>query len=161
MNRTIRLGLFMALALALLASFGCAKKQDDQTPADELAMTAEEQQAAAQISSGIIYFEYDRFDLKAESKAVLTQKAEVIKRFPQLRVTIGGHCDERGTQEYNLALGERRARAAYEFLLNLGVGAGQMEMVSYGKLHPAVEGSGESAWARNRRDEFQVYKPRY
>jgi peptidoglycan-associated lipoprotein len=75
-------------------------------------------------------------------------------------VIIEGHCDERGTQEYNLALGERRARAAYEFLLNLGVNAGQMDMVSFGKLHPAVMGSGESAWAKNRRDEFKVSKPR-
>ena len=83
-----------------------------------------------------------------------------MKQVPQLRVIIEGHCDERGTEEYNLALGERRARAAYEFLLNLGVSAGQMEMVSFGKLHPAVSGSGEAAWSKNRRDEFKVSKPK-
>ena len=83
-----------------------------------------------------------------------------MKQYPQLRVVIEGHCDERGTEEYNLALGERRARAAYEFLMNLGIPASQMEMVSFGKLHPAVSGGGESAWSKNRRDEFKVYKPK-
>ena len=163
MNIALRNGLLLALALMLLAGFGCAKKQtDDLTPGgeEELAMTAQEQQAAMSISSGIIYFEYDSFNLTGESKSILTQKASVMKQFPQLRVIIEGHCDERGTEEYNLALGERRARAAYEFLLNLGVSAGQMEMVSFGKLHPAVSGSGESAWSKNRRDEFKVSKPK-
>ena len=81
-----------------------------------------------------------------------------MKQYPQLRVVIEGHCDERGTEEYNLALGERRARAAYEFMINLGVPASQMEMVSFGKLHPRVMGGGESSWAQNRRDEFKVTK---
>ncbi len=165
MNKFMRAGLLMALALTLLAGFGCAKKSDTETPggggSGEAGYTSEERQAAMQISSGIIYFEYDRYDLRSDSKNVLTQKAAVMKQFPQLRVTIEGHCDERGTEEYNLALGERRARAAYDFLLNLGVSANQMEMVSFGKLHPAVEGSGEAVWAKNRRDEFKVSKPRY
>lgn len=161
MNTFMRRGLLMALFLVLIAGFGCAKKGDGDTPSDTLTMTAEEQQAAMQISNGIVYFEYDRYDLKNESKAVLSQKAAVMKQFPQLRVTIEGHCDERGTEEYNLALGERRARAAYEYLLNLGVNPNQMEMVSYGKLHPAVSGYGEASWAKNRRDEFKVSKPRY
>ena len=164
MNIALRNGLLLALALILLAGFGCAnKKTDDLTPGgddDGLAMNAEERQAATNISNGIVYFEYDSFSLTGESKSTLTQKASVMKQFPQLRVTIEGHCDERGTEEYNLALGERRARAAYEFLLNLGVSASQMEMVSFGKLHPAVSGSGESAWSKNRRDEFKVMKPK-
>ena len=162
MNTALRNGLLLALALILLAGFGCGKKQtDDLTPSEEDGpMTAEERQAAMDISSGIIYFEYDSFSLREDSKSSLTQKASVMKQFPQLRVIIEGHCDERGTEEYNLALGERRARAAYEYLLNLGVSSGQMEMVSFGKLHPAVSGSGEAAWSKNRRDEFKVSKPR-
>ena len=161
MNIAFRNGLLFALTLILLAGFGCAKKQvDNSLESDELAMTESERQAAARISNGIVYFEYDRFDLTAESKSILTQKAAVMKEVPQLRVTIEGHCDERGTEEYNLALGERRARAAYEFLVNLGVTPSQMEMVSFGKLHPAVQGSGEAAWSKNRRDEFKVYKPK-
>ena len=164
MNIALRNGLLLALTLVLLAGFGCAKKKtDDLTPGgddDGVRMTAEEQQAATNISSGIVYFEYDSFNLTGESKSTLTQKASVMKQYPQLRVTIEGHCDERGTEESNLALGERRARSAYEFLLNLGVSASQMEMVSFGKLHPAVSGSGESAWSKNRRDEFKVMKPK-
>jgi peptidoglycan-associated lipoprotein len=164
MNSALRNGLLLLLSLFLLAGFGCGKKQTDTlTPGgeeEELAMNAEEQQAAMNISSGIIYFDYDSFSLTAESKSILTQKASVMKRVPQLRVIIEGHCDERGTEEYNLALGERRARAAYEYLLNLGVSASQMEMVSFGKLHPAVPGSGEAAWYKNRRDEFKVSKPK-
>ena len=155
MNTFMRRGLLVALFLVLIAGFGCAKTGDGETPSGDLAMTAEEQQAAMQISNGIVYFEYDRYDLKNESKAVLSQKAAVMKQYPQLRVTIEGHCDERGTEEYNLALGERRARAAYEYLLNLGVNPNQMEMVSYGKLHPAVMGTGEAAWAKNRRVEVK------
>ena len=162
MNNVFRRGLLCALALIILAGFGCAKKQmDDPTlDDDEQPMTESERQAAMKISNGIIYFEYDRFDLTSESKNILTQKAAVMKEVPQLRVTIEGHCDERGTEEYNLALGERRSRAAYEFLVNLGVSPGQMESVSFGKLHPAVPGSGEAAWSKNRRAEFKAYKPR-
>jgi len=159
MNIAFRRSLLLALALVLLAGFGCAKKQVE-TDSDELAMTEAERQAAQRISDGIIYFEFDRYDLSAESKSILTQKAAVIKEVPLLRVTIEGHTDERGTEEYNLALGERRARAAYEFLVNLGVNPSQLEMVSFGKLHPAVQGSNEAAWAKNRRDEFKPYKPK-
>ena len=162
MNTVFRRSMLLMLALILLAGFGCAKKQvDNAMDDDELPMTESERQAAMSISNGIIYFEYDRFDLTQQSKTILTQKAGVMKQVPQLRVTIEGHCDERGTEEYNLALGERRARAAYEFLLNLGVSPGQMEMVSFGKLHPVVMGSGEAAWSKNRRDEFKAYKPKY
>ncbi|MDL2291188.1 peptidoglycan-associated lipoprotein Pal [Desulfovibrio sp. OttesenSCG-928-F20] len=161
MTIKLRSGLFLLLSLLLIATVGCGKKQVDPTLADdELPMTESERQAAMTIGNGIIYFDYDRFDLSAQAKTTLTQKVPVLKEFPQLRVTIEGHCDERGTEEYNLALGERRARAAYEYLLNLGVPASQMEMVSFGKLHPAVHGAGEAAWSKNRRDEFKVYKPR-
>jgi peptidoglycan-associated lipoprotein len=153
--------LCLVLALTLGFAAGCAKKEVGQGDDDELAMTESEREAAANISNGIIYFEYDRYDLATQSKDALSRKAPVLKQFPQLRVTIEGHCDERGTEEYNLALGERRARAAYEFLLNLGVPASQMETVSFGKLHPAVLGSGEAVWSKNRRDEFKVSKPRY
>ena len=165
MKTLLQNGLLLALVLVLLAGLGCAKKRtDDLTPGgladDELAMNAEERQAAMNISSGVIYFDYDSFALSGEAKSILTQKASVMKQFPALRVVIEGHCDERGTEEYNLALGERRARAAYDFLLNLGAGVGQLEMVSFGKLHPAVSGGGEGSWSKNRRDEFKVYKPK-
>jgi len=169
MNRILRHGFLLALVIITLAGFGCAKKEvtDPQGSGggqiydgDELPLTEQERQAAMRISNGVIYFAYDSYALDTTAKSILTQSAEIIRQFPALRVTIEGHCDERGTEEYNLALGERRARAAYDFLLNLGISSNQLEMVSFGKLHPAVQGGGESAWSKNRRDEFKVYKPR-
>ncbi len=117
--------------------------------------TAEEQRASGILSSSI-YFAYDRFDLSPEAKANLEGKASTLKEFPRLRVIIEGHCDERGTEEYNMALAERRARAAFAYLTLLGVRPNQIEMISYGKMHPAVSGHSEKAWSRNRRCEFQV-----
>lgn len=166
MNTLMRNGLLAALTLILLAGFGCGTKNvGDDTPinpyGEEENFTPEERTAADQISNGTIYFAYDSFDLRSDSKTSLSQKAQIMKQFPQLRVVIEGHCDERGTEEYNLALGERRARTAFDFLVNLGIPASQIDMVSFGKLHPAVSGSGESVWSQNRRDEFKVTKTRY
>ena len=112
--------------------------------------------AAQQITDGVVYFDFDKYDIKAEYRDMLQQKAELMKQFPSIRVRIEGNCDERGTQEYNLALGERRARAAYEYMIRLGVPAEQLDIISYGKERPAVEGTGEAVWAQNRRDEFNV-----
>lgn len=112
--------------------------------------------AAQQISDGIIYFDFDKYDIKDEYREVLNQKAALMREFPSIRVRIEGHTDERGTQEYNLALGERRAKAAYEFLVLLGVNPNQLEIISYGKEKPVVEGSNEQAWSANRRDNFRV-----
>ena len=87
---------------------------------------------------------------------MLTKNAEALKKFDFLRVTIEGHCDERGTVEYNLALGERRARAAYDYLVSLGVAADRLKTVSYGKEVPVCQQSNEDCWARNRRAHFAV-----
>lgn len=111
---------------------------------------------AQAITDGIVYFDFDKSDIKAESRDMLRQKAELMKAYPSIRVRIEGNCDARGTQEYNLALGERRARAAYEYLVMLGVNPDQMEMISFGKERPAVEGTGPAVWAKNRRDDFRV-----
>lgn len=89
---------------------------------------------------------------------MLKAKAEALKVYPQLRVLIEGNCDDRGTQEYNLALGERRARAAFEYLVLLGVRPDQLEIVSYGEERPAAMGNNEAAWAKNRRAEFKLIK---
>lgn len=165
MNKTLRYGLFLALVLALTAGTGCPKKVDSSTPtaANEYGDAAIDQatfnRVQSVLSNQTIYFEFDRYDLKQESKDRLAQSADIIKQVPKVRVLIEGHTDERGTAEYNLALGERRARAAYEYLLMLGVRAEQLEMISYGKERPAVDGHGEAAWARNRRAEFKVVNP--
>ena len=112
--------------------------------------------AAEQITNGIVYFDFNKYDIKSEYRTVLQQKADLMKQYPSIRVRIEGNCDARGTQEYNLALGERRARAAYDYMVRLGVPADQLEMISFGKERPAVMGSGEKVWAQNRRDEFNV-----
>lgn len=101
-----------------------------------------------------IYFDFDRSELRPEAREILRGKAEVLRSFPEVRVRIEGHADERGTVEYNLALGERRADAARQFLIDLGLDSDRITTVSYGEERPAVEGQNEAAWSRNRRDEF-------
>jgi peptidoglycan-associated lipoprotein len=103
-----------------------------------------------------IHFDYDKADIREGDRQVLGQNADVLKRFDFLRVTIEGHCDERGAVEYNLALGERRSRAAYDYLVSLGVAADRLKTVSYGKEIPLCTESNEDCWARNRRAHFTV-----
>jgi peptidoglycan-associated lipoprotein len=103
-----------------------------------------------------IHFDFDRADIREADRQVLTRNADALKRFDFIRVTIEGHADERGTVEYNLALGERRARAAYDYLVSLGVPADRLKTVSYGKEVPLCQQSTEDCWARNRRDHFAV-----
>jgi peptidoglycan-associated lipoprotein len=98
-----------------------------------------------------IYFDTDKFDIDAEDQAALRQQAQYLQQYPNVRATVEGHCDERGTREYNIALGERRANAAKNYLVSLGVGADRISTVSYGKERPVALGSNEQAWARNRR----------
>jgi peptidoglycan-associated lipoprotein len=98
-----------------------------------------------------IYFDTDKFNVDAEDQAALAQQAAYLQQYPNVRATVEGHCDERGTREYNLALGERRANAAKNYLVSLGVPADRLNTVSYGKERPAALGSDEQAWARNRR----------
>ncbi len=152
-------GLVMVLALTLAMGAGCAKKSEESNPAPVAAdssSAAAIDAAAEQITSGVVYFDFNKYNIKSEYRDVLQKKAELMKQYPSIRVRIEGNCDARGTQEYNLALGERRARAAYEYMVRLGVPADQLDMISYGKERPAVMGSGEKVWAQNRRDEFNV-----
>ena len=102
-----------------------------------------------------VHFAYDSSALDSEAQAVLKSKAEFM-RTNSGNVTIEGHCDERGTSEYNMALGERRAQSAKKFLMNLGIAGSRMNTVSYGKERPLVMGSDESAWAKNRRAHFEL-----
>lgn len=98
-----------------------------------------------------IYFDTDKFDIDAEDQAALRQQAQYLQQYPDVRATVEGHCDERGTRDYNLALGERRANAAKNYLVSLGVAGERISAVSYGKERPVALGSNEQAWARNRR----------
>lgn len=151
-----RLTLVLTLVVALAAGFGCAKKSAESTPQMGGEMSEQMRAAVQKITDGRVFFDFNKFDIKSEYNAVLREKAELLKTYPGIRVRIEGNCDSRGTQEYNLALGERRARAVYDYLAMLGVNPGQMEMVSFGKENPLVEGTGEAVWAKNRRDDFRV-----
>ncbi|HNR13589.1 MAG TPA: peptidoglycan-associated lipoprotein Pal [Thermodesulfobacteriota bacterium] len=103
-----------------------------------------------------VYFEYDSFTLTAESEQKLQRTASWLDKHPSVTVLVAGHCDERGMQEYNLALGERRAVAVQSYLSTLGVRPTTTEAISYGEERPAVPGSSEEAWAKNRRVEFTI-----
>ncbi len=98
-----------------------------------------------------VFFDFDKSVIKPEGQTTLQRQAEWLKKYPNVTVTVEGHCDERGTREYNLALGERRATAVRNALVALGIPAARMKTISYGKERPAVLGSNEAAWAQNRR----------
>jgi peptidoglycan-associated lipoprotein len=101
-----------------------------------------------------IYFDYDSYSLTAPGTKVLEEKLAFLKRFPKVKVTVEGHCDERGTTEYNLALGERRANSALQFIKNSGLAGAQVTSISYGKERPNATGHDEASWAKNRRAHF-------
>jgi peptidoglycan-associated lipoprotein len=103
-----------------------------------------------------VYFDFDSSNLSADARSSLQANASYLKSNSDVSVTIEGNCDERGSAEYNLALGKRRAEAAFKYLADLGVATSRMSTVSYGKERPAVEGHNELAWAKNRRDDFKA-----
>jgi peptidoglycan-associated lipoprotein len=105
-----------------------------------------------------IHFDFDEYVLVPGAEGILKKNAEYLKQNAGVQITIEGHCDERGTVEYNLALGERRAKSAYQYLMDLGVDPNRMKTVSYGEEGPLDEGHNEDAWAKNRRDEFVELK---
>jgi peptidoglycan-associated lipoprotein len=103
-----------------------------------------------------VHFDYDKADVRADDRAVLSKDADVLKKYDFLMLTVEGHCDERGTVEYNLALGERRARATHDYLVSLGVPAARLKTVSYGKENPLCTEHDETCWQRNRRSHLRV-----
>ncbi len=146
------LKLFLA-GLCLLAVTGCScrtRRVADEDAAAAIPVADEDSVLAD------IFFGYDVYNLTDASKATLTANAEWLKANPETTVTIQGHCDERGTNEYNMVLGEHRANAAMEYLRTLGVDPSRMSIISYGEDLPLDPGHNEAAWAKNRRDHFVV-----
>lgn len=156
-----------ALAAALLMA-GCAKKPPEKLPeapgsgTSATDGTSADQQAGAarpgsladflgSVPSDRIYFDTDAFNVDDQDRAILEAQAAWLQRYPDVRVTIEGHADERGTREYNLALGDRRANAAKNYLQSRGIDPGRMTVISWGKEKPLAVGSDETAWAQNRR----------
>ena len=103
-----------------------------------------------------LFFELDRADVSPEGQQILQANAAIMKKYPAWQITVEGHCDERGTAEYNLALGERRALAAKNYLVSLGIPADKIRVVSYGKEFPFDPGHDEGAWSKNRRAHFVI-----
>lgn len=103
-----------------------------------------------------VFYGYDLYDLSAEARSVLERQAAWLRQYPNVRVLVAGNCDERGTREYNLALGARRAAAARDYLVSLGVAANRVETVSYGKERPVDPRANEEAWSVNRNAHTQI-----
>jgi peptidoglycan-associated lipoprotein len=151
------------LTATSLTVAGCATKRDRLppepmgTPGGQTGPSGpgyalgSQQDFLANTASDRIYFDTDRFDVDAEDAETLRSQATWLQRYPATRVTIEGHCDERGTRDYNLALGERRANAAKNYLASLGINPARISTISYGKERPDALGSDEASWARNRR----------
>jgi peptidoglycan-associated lipoprotein len=118
------------------------------------AMSVEEIEKSGLLAE--VHFDFDKAEIREQDRPVLSKNADALKKFDFLRITVEGHCDERGTIEYNLALGERRAKAAYDYLVSLGVPADRLKTVSYGKEVPVCTESNEDCWQRNRRAHFTV-----
>ncbi len=103
-----------------------------------------------------IHFDFDKYNIREDQKPILIKNAEWLKAHPTVKILIEGHCDERGTEEYNLALGEKRAKAVRDFLISLGISPDRIKIVSYGKSRPLDPRHNEEAWAKNRRAEFVI-----
>jgi len=161
MNKRLTLTMLIAAGIAVSA---CAKKAPQVLPPDPGTPSQTETTsssapvpgsqadfAAQMMGQDTIYFDTDKFNIDAADQAALAAQAQWLMKYPAKRLTVEGHADERGTREYNLALGERRANAAKNYLVSLGVDAGRITTVSYGKERPVALGSDEESWARNRR----------
>ena len=136
--------------------FGQQTLEETDLTGDEMGSTATDL-AWAEGRLETVYFEFDRSGLTEQARAALDRNAEFLVANPAINVRIEGHCDERGTIEYNLALGDRRASSAKDYLVLRGAAAERLEVVSFGEERPADPGQNEAAWARNRRAEFHVH----
>jgi peptidoglycan-associated lipoprotein len=142
-------------------SIDAARRAADEA-ARRAAADAEARRSAAAIAAAratlaqTIYFDYDKDDIRDDQRATLDAKVPLLTANPALRVRVGGHTDSRGSDEYNLALGQRRSASAKRYLVSRGIAEGRIETVSFGEERPAATGENEEAWAKNRRDEFEI-----
>ena len=132
-----------------------AQKGEAEQQREEAAMMAEEARMRAFVEENI-HFDFDKYDLKPKAMMILDEKATYLREHPEVRVLIEGHCDDRGTNEYNLALGDRRANSAKNYLVRSGVAESRITTISYGEEQPLCMEQTESCWWRNRRDQFQI-----
>jgi len=176
-SRSVVLTLGLMLVLALMLMAGCSKKSKVETdPAASTTVADTTQTIPKPVKAeteapvdkspdyatlepgdygvGDVFFDFDQYDLSDEAMGVLSRDARILKE-AGVTVLISGHCDDRGTVEYNLALGEKRARAVRDYLVSLGIPAGNLRVTSYGESKPFAKGNNEAAWAQNRRAHFE------
>lgn len=163
------------LAAGMVFATGCGKKPEPQTepevivepvtetiqepvvpevPAEPQPLVDYTRMQPSEYGIEDVYFAFDRYDLDDRALGVLTRNARILKDHPEVIILVEGHCDERGTVEYNLALGERRAKAVRDHLIRLGIPTDRLRVTSYGESRPFALGSNEQAWAQNRRAHF-------
>jgi peptidoglycan-associated lipoprotein len=127
-----------------------------QREADSLAALSRSAEEVRNMLATMVHFDLDKSNIRSDDMGALDQKVAILQANPDLRIRIGGHCDERGSDEYNLALGNRRAQSAKQYLVSHGIDASRIETQSWGEERPLVDGHDESAWSQNRRAEFEV-----
>lgn len=135
-----------------------AKEEEEFKKAEEARKEEAEERMAIKFEAASIYFDFDKSFIRQEYRPVLEKKAEFLKDNANIRIRIEGNCDERGTNEYNLALGDRRTTSALNFLVSLGISPDRIESISYGEERPLASGHNEDSWAQNRRDDFEIIK---
>jgi peptidoglycan-associated lipoprotein len=133
-----------------------AREAAERARADSLARLSAATERVRGMLTAVINFDYDKSNIRPEDAGILDQKIAIMQANPNLRIVITGHADDRGSDEYNLALGNRRALAAREYMVNRGIAADRISTASRGEEQPLDPGSNEAAWARNRRDEFAI-----
>jgi len=181
-NTAQRIVMGLVILMALFGFFGCAKKGQVPLGPDEVEVVEVEEvvresvpseegtmeeglteeslraQARQELQDRLedIQFDFDKYNVRPDARLILKRNYEVLQGAPGAEVFVEGHCDERGTVEYNLALGQRRANAAQDYLISLGMGGGQVSTVSYGEERPLDPRQTEEAWAKNRRCHFVI-----
>ncbi|MFH1941474.1 MAG: peptidoglycan-associated lipoprotein Pal [bacterium] len=169
--------LLMIMAMAGLISFCGGQKElakvdqdatefvqpDDQPKVESVTKPRESERAVKEAAPSVesltfegVYFDFDKYDLTAEAREILAENARLLKNYPSVKLLIEGHCDERGTIEYNLVLGERRSNSVKVYLTNYGIHPDRVYTISYGKERPVDGGHTEEAWAKNRRAAFNI-----
>jgi peptidoglycan-associated lipoprotein len=127
-----------------------------QREADSIAALSRASEEVRTTLASMIHFDLDKSNIRSDDMGTLDQKVAILQANPDLKIRIGGHCDERGSDEYNLALGNRRAQSAKQYLVSHGIDASRIETQSWGEERPLVDGHDENAWSQNRRDEFEA-----
>lgn len=144
-------------AARLAAADAARRRADSIAAADAAARNAAGAATALRAAlTAVVHFDYDMADLRADDKAILDAKVPILQANPGVMIRVGGHTDERGSDEYNLALGQRRAAAAKRYLTDHGIPESRIETISYGEERPVAQGTNEAAYAQNRRAEFEI-----